>query len=247
MTRRTYILCGIAAFMQALATTVGLAWVFAGKDILDIGVESQQRMRPAKGPVEPVGMGSGPDQIIAAVHRDTGRVFVRTQCNGPSFAEFIGIPDRVRVSIPPAPPDELIPMWAREMSLPWLSGTWPRGADVDWREVSGSGWPMIALASEYCIAANRAYERRFGIELAGKRRVSGGLSPTRSPRMLPLRPVFPGFFVDVAAYAVAWWGLLMLPFAVCRWRRRRHGLCVRCGYDLVGLAVGLRCPECGAG
>ncbi len=31
---------------------------------------------------------------------------------------------------------------------------------------------------------------------------------------------------------------------VRRWRRRRHGLCVRCGYQLAGL-IEPRCPECG--
>jgi len=29
-----------------------------------------------------------------------------------------------------------------------------------------------------------------------------------------------------------------------RWRRRRRGLCVRCGYDLTGNVSGV-CPECG--
>ncbi len=33
---------------------------------------------------------------------------------------------------------------------------------------------------------------------------------------------------------------------LCRWRRRRRGLCTRCGYDLTGNASG-RCPECGSG
>jgi hypothetical protein len=31
---------------------------------------------------------------------------------------------------------------------------------------------------------------------------------------------------------------------VRRWRRRRHGLCLRCGYNLTGLTEP-RCPECG--
>lgn len=31
---------------------------------------------------------------------------------------------------------------------------------------------------------------------------------------------------------------------VRRWRRRRRGLCVRCGYNLTGNVSGI-CPECG--
>ena len=31
-----------------------------------------------------------------------------------------------------------------------------------------------------------------------------------------------------------------------RWRRRRKGLCLKCGYDLTGNVTGV-CPECGVG
>ncbi len=31
---------------------------------------------------------------------------------------------------------------------------------------------------------------------------------------------------------------------VRRWRRRKHGLCIHCGYNLTGLTEP-RCPECG--
>lgn len=31
---------------------------------------------------------------------------------------------------------------------------------------------------------------------------------------------------------------------LCRWRRRRKGLCLKCGYNLTGNVSGM-CPECG--
>lgn len=75
---------------------------------------------------------------------------------------------------------------------------------------------------------------------------------------LPAHPIWPGFAYNVAIYSVVAWGLgwvmWQLPRAVWRRRRRSKGLCVRCGYDLKGLAMdgergvpgGIRvCPECG--
>lgn len=35
-----------------------------------------------------------------------------------------------------------------------------------------------------------------------------------------------------------WWDLR-------RWKRKRAGRCVGCGYDAVGLGEGVVCPECG--
>jgi len=73
---------------------------------------------------------------------------------------------------------------------------------------------------------------------------------------------FAGFYVrrvvigPTEAFGVGgpiWWlvGLLaVVPFVgfvrgpVRRWRRRRRGLCTRCGYSLQG-APGPLCPECG--
>ncbi len=63
--------------------------------------------------------------------------------------------------------------------------------------------------------------------------------------LLPLAPLWPGFALNTIFYAALAWGLWHVPLAIRRRRRRRNGLCVRCGYDLKGLASGSPCPECG--
>ncbi len=68
--------------------------------------------------------------------------------------------------------------------------------------------------------------------------------------MLPVHPIWPGFAYNVAIYSVAAWGLgwtlWQVPRAIRGKRRKARGCCVRCGYDLKGLAAGAACPECGA-
>ncbi len=63
-------------------------------------------------------------------------------------------------------------------------------------------------------------------------------------------PVWPGFALNTLFYAALAWGLWLggwqLPLAIRRRRRRRKGLCVRCGYDRKGIGDGVVCPECGA-
>ncbi|MCI0629155.1 MAG: hypothetical protein L0Y44_00695, partial [Phycisphaerales bacterium] len=68
-------------------------------------------------------------------------------------------------------------------------------------------------------------------------------------RILPLQPIWRGFFIDTALYASLWFVLLSLGSirSICgrirsMCRRRRHQ-CERCGYVLLpGQTV---CSECG--
>ncbi len=71
----------------------------------------------------------------------------------------------------------------------------------------------------------------------------GGLRPRVS---LPVQPVWPAFALNTLVYGALAWGVLFAPGVVMRWRRRRRGACVGCGYDLKGIAPGGMCPECGA-
>ena len=64
-------------------------------------------------------------------------------------------------------------------------------------------------------------------------------------RLLPLRPIWPGFAINTLVYAVIAWTLTIGPFTIRRVIRRKHGRCVNCGYDL-SHAEHEVCPECGA-
>ena len=63
-------------------------------------------------------------------------------------------------------------------------------------------------------------------------------------RLLPLRPIWPGFALNTLFYATILWPLIGGPFALRRVIRRKRGLCVSCGYDLRH-ADHNACPECG--
>ncbi len=64
--------------------------------------------------------------------------------------------------------------------------------------------------------------------------------------LLPIMPIWLGFSANTLLYGALAWGVLFAPGVVRRWRRRRRGACVGCGYDLKGIAPGGVCPECGA-
>ncbi len=62
---------------------------------------------------------------------------------------------------------------------------------------------------------------------------------------VPLWPLWPGFAINTAFYAVLVWMLWLSPIVVRRVIRRKRGHCIKCGYDLRG-AEHEACPECGA-
>jgi len=63
------------------------------------------------------------------------------------------------------------------------------------------------------------------------------------PRILPLRPLWPGFAVNTLFYAGVLWMMFALPFALRRRLRRRRGQCPACAYPVGQSPV---CTECGA-
>ena len=92
-----------------------------------------------------------------------------------------------------------------------------------------------------------------GLLLLREEQVTGFASSRwwKSGITLPIRPIWPGLLLNTAFYGVIVWMLWFTMGLVRRntraRRRRRHGLCVGCGYDLRGGAIGSLCPECGEG
>ena len=62
--------------------------------------------------------------------------------------------------------------------------------------------------------------------------------------LIPYQPILPAMLVNTLLYAGMWWCVLGAPGMVIKWRRRRAGRCVQCGYDLRASGGGM-CPECG--
>ena len=74
---------------------------------------------------------------------------------------------------------------------------------------------------------------------------SSRYTPAVAAGGVPLRPLWPGFAVNTIFYALILWLPVRGTFHLRRHIRRKHGLCVACGYDLRH-ADHDACPECGA-
>jgi len=116
---------------------------------------------------------------------------------------------------------------------------------------SAAGWPTLSLRGCFWTTipslwwdGHFAPDRQdWAILLFSNQPVPHG--DIRQQRMLPLRPIWPGFLANTAFYAIALWLLTLGPVRLRRCLRRHRGRCVACGYDLRGTAHE-RCPECGA-
>ena len=71
---------------------------------------------------------------------------------------------------------------------------------------------------------------------------ASGLRVRRVDRWIPYLPLWPGFTVNTAFYAVVLYLLIPGPFVLRRFIRRRCGLCPKCAYPVGESVV---CTECG--
>ncbi len=128
----------------------------------------------------------------------------------------------------------------------------PKGERVAARRLR-SGLPLVSLEGSRWSKA--AYATVFGLRSPRTPNLylNAALEPPpelrpRTQRLLPLRPLWPGFAVNAIFYAAILWLAIPGPFALRRLirqrRRQRRGLCPACGYDLRH-GEHEACPECG--
>lgn len=81
----------------------------------------------------------------------------------------------------------------------------------------------------------------------GRRAVTSSFRLTSKPHGNGYRTTWIAFPLALPTILLVLTGTLpILVGPVKRWRRKRNGLCIHCGYNLTGSQSG-RCPECGLG
>ncbi len=105
-------------------------------------------------------------------------------------------------------------------------------------DIYEAGWPSYGMVGRTLWEADQgSYE--FALLLPSWIRDRTG----RLLEFLPLGPIWPGFAINTIFYAAILW-LPFAPFQLRRNLRVKHGLCIKCGYDLRGTEHEV-CPECG--
>ncbi len=111
-----------------------------------------------------------------------------------------------------------------------------------------AGWPCRSVCATTLGMGNDVVDvfkssRTDGIRLTGL-----DFDNENLVRVLPLRPLLPGFAINTIFYAAILWLIFIVPFALRRQRRINRGLCPQCAYDLRGRSPQSNtCPECGGG
>ena len=108
------------------------------------------------------------------------------------------------------------------------------------------GWPMRSLEARND-ETNAKYQWYWGFTLTRAASQFGAVH-LGDMKVLPLKPIWPGFAINTIFYAAIVWFLSFAPGAIRRrigGVRRKRGQCASCGYSLRDI-TSEKCPECGA-
>lgn len=110
------------------------------------------------------------------------------------------------------------------------------------------GWPMLTLmgSMRFTYNWNASRTQSDGLYEIGPLSLGPFSTGQSYWRVLPLRPMWPGFAVNTVLYGFVLWLMVAMMFALRKQRRIRRGLCWRCAYNLRSMPVtSSACPECG--
>jgi hypothetical protein len=148
------------------------------------------------------------------------------------------VPDNGNWGGETSPPDGFtVPYWSRARIPP--STETIEDSTMPWYNEHAYGWPMRSAIGELRNSKpTRAWLVIDGVEVL--RSNSGSPMPFR---VIPIRPIWPGFAINTLFYAAILWALFAVPAVLRRKRRIKRGLCAKCAYPLGESPV---CTECGA-
>jgi hypothetical protein len=127
---------------------------------------------------------------------------------------------------------------AATSQMPPYVTAWRVQCGMPFASLTGSRWSY----SHENLPEFKDCEGRF-IEFAGRRTWRAEIDwILNGGRIVPFKPLWPGFAINTIFYAAIVFALFAVPGAIKRWRRIKRGLCVRCAYPLGTSGV---CSECG--
>jgi hypothetical protein len=121
------------------------------------------------------------------------------------------------------------------------------GYSIELWDAEALGWPCVSLWSRirgWC-KSPEGIRQNLSI-LHG---IAPAVEPFRGdvselPKVLPLRPIWPGFAINTIFYAAMLWLLWIALGKLKRFIRVHRGRCPACGY-IIAPGVGNKCSECG--
>lgn len=228
----------IACVVLGAVTTVGAAWwaafalpqVAADQRLWTIEKDGQAWMlmfAEQRGPVRRVWARSRPNMPMAY---EDGIYRLEQGARSPTRADLDAVHRTTLEQLP---------------DTPVMETAFAESHGIDWAPSPPAGAQCIALASGWPAPAVRGWLMTGPATGPNATEEHGTILLQDKKRALPYYPLLPGFLLDTLLYAVPWWIVLATPGFVRRWRRKRRGACLACGYDLRGLHGSVVCPECG--